>query len=1119
MSDQPVPSGEDGWVHRTVGPTRPVAAGPISYGSGMFDLLPDGVAVLDRDLRVLAANRAFRQLLGLDYLGGTDAPTLSGRIDLQVGLPNEPEMRPLERVLRLAESIGLPLAIDGAEISLPRSYRTSRCSLSVIPGLKHGNGRAPLLVWIRPAEKAGERPVVGEIPWPSGLTPRDLIALSASVRTQRFTTLPSPEDEPHFPTAFTEYLVLALPIPLCVLTPDFNVRETNPAIGRMLSGSDLGNGARDRSAFSMFPELAAPEFRRALEESRERAEPRSTRISLRFVGSDEAHFDVEVHPVATARGDVRQILLAFHPRRAPSEDASPDTEAAVGRALVVCSDPWVRVMLSSTWRRAGFSDIALAPPAGPISPDSLADFDIITAGDACDPELIRSICERSAVELGEHPVLLVAERDEAQFHAASGIRALPLLGRPGFAVDTARSEENARPATIAGAAGPATERGGDDAERETPEPPDEFSDAQTAESFSDFTDAESAEPPAVAADADENSAEPFADPEDEDAGPDEVVEHQLARAGEPGGISAAASDEHQDFDWGSLGMFQHDSETPYEAEKHHEETSAAHPSEESFVAPSMTPSRGDRAPIAPIPAPSSTLAATGPTPAVSREIGDLLTALDLLWDFRKLCVRVLEMALATSGGKSGSLMMLDASGRELRIVAAKGLSDVIAGRTRQRMGEGIAGLVAETGQPLLLQGRVGDNRFRGMGGRPEIGSSLVVPVRLENRVIGVLNVTGSAQGPSFTEADLAKMVGLGQQVGMPLHRSREIAFMSRRSFELSVRKEIEEIVASGGTMVERLQRVAASVRRTLEAESLLIYLLDEKHGELSLQVAAGWSLETAGVVKVPLGIGLVGRVAQTLTPSVLTTSESLGEISEGPNNNTIAVPIRYLTQLVGVVVLETTSVAKSGEDYMDRALSVVSAVGHYLGDAWGREDSEERLTMISAVGEMAVSFSSASDLRALARLVAFCASPVLGGDVAVVRFVNPGEKVAEGAPLKLMGVEGVSFPSEGDPLVELDECLALAVKAAAEPRKDSDLPADLRRQLLRRANVGAALSVPIHDDEHLVGTLTVYKALGSGRTDSSFGVRELEAACRMADFAAAAAIKHLARPGSTSSHV
>src|SRR5205814_538029 len=102
----------------------------------------------------------------------------------------------------------------------------------------------------------------------------------------------------------------------------------------------------------------------------------------------------------------------------------------------------------------------------------------------------------------------------------------------------------------------------------------------------------------------------------------------------------------------------------------------------------------------------------------------------------------------------------------LAIRSALGLSDE-ARRDRKRIGEGISGFVASTGQPLLLRGPiVGDERFT--GNDPSIADALVAPLRAGDQVIGVVSLKRRGSAPPYESADLDSLSIIGADIAATL---------------------------------------------------------------------------------------------------------------------------------------------------------------------------------------------------------------------------------------------------------------------------------------------------------------------------------------------------------------
>ncbi len=104
---------------------------------------------------------------------------------------------------------------------------------------------------------------------------------------------------------------------------------------------------------------------------------------------------------------------------------------------------------------------------------------------------------------------------------------------------------------------------------------------------------------------------------------------------------------------------------------------------------------------------------------------------------------------------SGSLMLLDEIGETLDIVAAKGMNKTLAKTMAVRVGNSIAGRVARSGQPLLVSDIEKDSRIA-IPNRPRFRtkSFLSVPLKISDRIVGVLNLSDKLDEGIFVQADL-----------------------------------------------------------------------------------------------------------------------------------------------------------------------------------------------------------------------------------------------------------------------------------------------------------------------------------------------------------------------------
>ncbi len=105
-----------------------------------------------------------------------------------------------------------------------------------------------------------------------------------------------------------------------------------------------------------------------------------------------------------------------------------------------------------------------------------------------------------------------------------------------------------------------------------------------------------------------------------------------------------------------------------------------------------------------------------------------------------------------------SLMLIDEDEETLSIKAAVGLDDAVIRKTKIKMGQAISGLVAQTGEPVLVSDIEKDDIF-GRTNLPqyETKSLLCIPLRVKDRILGVVNLTDktvTGHEKIFIEEDL-----------------------------------------------------------------------------------------------------------------------------------------------------------------------------------------------------------------------------------------------------------------------------------------------------------------------------------------------------------------------------
>ncbi len=133
----------------------------------------------------------------------------------------------------------------------------------------------------------------------------------------------------------------------------------------------------------------------------------------------------------------------------------------------------------------------------------------------------------------------------------------------------------------------------------------------------------------------------------------------------------------------------------------------------------------------------------------------------------------LETTFQFMGGKAGGIMLLDEENGMLSYRVTRGLSHRYTEEMYMKLGEGIAGKVAQSGKVMLID----DISLEPDAARPDLidleglKGFISVPLKAREKVLGVMNVA-SQKPSSFTKRDIYTCKSIGDQLGTAIEQAR-----------------------------------------------------------------------------------------------------------------------------------------------------------------------------------------------------------------------------------------------------------------------------------------------------------------------------------------------------------
>jgi signal transduction histidine kinase len=137
---------------------------------------------------------------------------------------------------------------------------------------------------------------------------------------------------------------------------------------------------------------------------------------------------------------------------------------------------------------------------------------------------------------------------------------------------------------------------------------------------------------------------------------------------------------------------------------------------------------------------------------------------------------ILEVALDTvlniMNGTIGGILLIDEQTQTLSYRVHRGLSEKYAQEVSLKMGEGIAGRVAQSGKAVLVEDISTDPRaaWLTLVSKEGLKAFISVPLRSKDTVLGVLNVA-SRMSHSFTNDDMHLLHSIGDQLGVAIEQA------------------------------------------------------------------------------------------------------------------------------------------------------------------------------------------------------------------------------------------------------------------------------------------------------------------------------------------------------------
>lgn len=305
----------------------------------------------------------------------------------------------------------------------------------------------------------------------------------------------------------------------------------------------------------------------------------------------------------------------------------------------------------------------------------------------------------------------------------------------------------------------------------------------------------------------------------------------------------------------------------------------------------------------------------------------------------ELLTVIMETARDLVKAVGTSLLLSDQETGDLAFHTVRGeMRELIKGNKVPR-GKGIAGIVAQTGKPLIINDAQNDPRFFN-----EIDSKssfvtqniLCVPMIVREKLVGVIEAVNATGRGGFDRQDQRLIQYLADQAAIAVTNRRLLDDLTSRIEELTALYEISQSISRSAAEADVFNGIIDSIARSLGVERCSLLILDAPRERLCVKACRGLPEELSPGMEVSLENTVAGRVVRTGEPFM--SGDANRGLSAIPADNShsyatpsfVSVPVRSGDEILGVLSI---SDRKDGGPFDSIHLRVLSTIASQVAEA------------------------------------------------------------------------------------------------------------------------------------------------------------------------------------------
>lgn len=300
-----------------------------------------------------------------------------------------------------------------------------------------------------------------------------------------------------------------------------------------------------------------------------------------------------------------------------------------------------------------------------------------------------------------------------------------------------------------------------------------------------------------------------------------------------------------------------------------------------------------------------------------------------------------------------------------------------------------------------------------------------------------------------------------------------------QSQEVASLRKIVDLTSSGLDLRSILSEVVKIVNEITYADSVLLYLADEKEKNLILMASKTPHAKELGKVTLKIGEGITGWVAKE--SKVVNIKENAYKdkrfkgfdiLPEDKYEAFLSVPIIYKRKAIGVINIQHKRPYQHSSKAVNCLSTIAKQVSGVIENARLYEETKKKAVQFDKLIQVSQSITSESYLDEILNLIVVVTAEMLNSKICSIMLLDE-----RGKELAIKATQSLSEEYKRKPNIKVEQSLSGQVVRTKKPLIVFDVRLEERyayRDLAIKEGLSSMLSVPMAVKDKVIGIINVY---------------------------------------------